>query len=167
MPHRKGLEDLLGRYFKKDQNIQGVEIGILKGDLSHHLLSCFPNLYLTGIDPYVQWTEVIDNTKLFSNRYQLIPLHSDVASNLLCYQYDFIFIDGDHSCEQCRKDIVNYMRLVKPGGIFAGHNYHKGPCPENGMASGNSSHPGVHQSVDEIFGDKVKLQPDFIWYVQI
>lgn len=158
MPHRKGLEDLLGRYFKKDQNLFGVEIGIFRGDLSHHLLSCFPNLYLTGIDPYVQWTEVIDNTKLFSNRYQIIPLHSDVASNLLCFQYDFIFIDGDHSYEQCRKDIVNYMRLVKPGGIIGGHNYHKSP---------NSAHPGVHESVDEILGERVKLEEDFIWYVQI
>jgi predicted O-methyltransferase YrrM len=87
-----------------------------------------------------------------------MPLHSDMAANILQGQYDFIFIDGDHSYEQCRKDIVNYLRFVKPGGILSGHNYHKDP---------NSAHPGVHKSVDEIFGDKVKFVEDFTWYVQV
>lgn len=156
MPHRKGLEDLILTKFRKDQTLYGVEIGCFKGELSKHLLNTFPNLYLTTIDPYLQWNHVLNNTINYQNRFQIMPFHSDVACNFLDKQFDFIFIDGDHSYEQCRRDIVNFLRYVKPNGIFSGHNYHKDE---------NSAHPGVHLSVDEIFGDKVKLQPDFIWYV--
>ena len=163
--HRQGLEGLLASRFNRDAEIYGIEIGCFKADLSCHLFSKFLNLQITTIDPYVQWSEVIEKTKEYSHRLQIIPLMSDVAHNLLSIKYDFIFIDGDHSYEQCKKDILNYQKLLKDGGLLAGHNYHKSPCRENGNSSADSAHPGVHHAVDEIFGDRVKLAPDFIWYV--
>lgn len=146
------------QYHKSDSNLFGVEIGLWQGEFSRELLNYFPNLNMISIDPYIQWEEVIQNTKNFNKRFSIMPFHSDIAANILQGQYDFIFIDGDHSYEQCRKDIVNYLRFVKPGGILSGHNYHKSP---------NSSHPGVDRSVDEIFGDKIKFAEDFTWYVQV
>lgn len=37
--------------------------------------------------------------------------------------FDFIFIDGDHSEEQCYKDIMNSMQRIKLGGVIACHDY--------------------------------------------
>jgi predicted O-methyltransferase YrrM len=158
MPHKEGFEGIINKKYGKDRIIHGIEIGLWHGNFSAHMMEKFPNLYLTSIDPYVQWHEVLENNKRFFNRFQVLPVASDCAVKLLDKKYDFIFIDGDHSYEQCRKDIVNYLGFLKPGGIFGGHNYHKAE---------NSAHPGVHESVDEIFGDKVKLAKDFIWYVEI
>lgn len=38
---------------------------------------------------------------------------------------DFLFIDGDHSCEGVKQDFQMYGKLVKPGGIVAFHDI----CP--------------------------------------
>jgi SAM-dependent methyltransferase len=37
---------------------------------------------------------------------------------------DVCFIDGDHTTEGVRCDIQHAKRIVKPGGIIAGHDYH-------------------------------------------
>ena len=158
MPHKQGYIDLLLQHHKTDANIYGIEIGCWQGEFPKILLGTFPNMRIISIDPYVQWEEIIQNTKDFKQRFSLLAVHSDTAAKILDGLFDFVFIDGDHSYEQCRKDILNYMRFLKPGGLISGHNYDTGP---------NSAHPGVHKSVNEIFGDKVKLQPDFTWYVQI
>jgi hypothetical protein len=38
-------------------------------------------------------------------------------------RYDGVFIDGDHSEGAVSKDIINLMRLIRPGGLIAGHDY--------------------------------------------
>lgn len=54
---------------------------------------------------------------------------------------EFVFIDGDHSYQGIRQDVLNFRPKVKPGGILAGHDYRNsadvkravdellGPCP--------------------------------------
>lgn len=37
--------------------------------------------------------------------------------------FDFIYIDGDHSYEGCKHDLINAYRMVKPGGFLGGHDY--------------------------------------------
>jgi predicted O-methyltransferase YrrM len=36
---------------------------------------------------------------------------------------DFVFIDGDHSYNAVIRDVGIYWNKVKPGGIFAGHDW--------------------------------------------
>lgn len=158
MPHRQGFSELYEKTFGKERVVYGIEIGCFEGQFSSYLLSKFPELYLTTIDPYLKWDEVLHNTKSLQSRFQILPVSSNVGFKLLDRKFDFVFIDGDHSYEQCKLDIINYAPLIKDGGLVSGHNYHKAP---------SSAHPGVHQAVDEIYGDKVKLAEDFIWYVQI
>lgn len=143
--------------FNHDTPISGIEIGCFNGEFCQHLLSVFINMTITTIEPYVQYAEILERNKSFLDRLNIIPLKSDWAHALITDSFDFVFIDGDHSYEQCKKDILNYAHLVKQGGIVAGHNYHK---------ASNSAHPGVHIAVDEIYGDRVKLEQDFIWYVE-
>ena len=42
-------------------------------------------------------------------------------------QFDFIFIDGDHTLEGVRKDYEMYGSLVRPGGIMAFHDIMRSP----------------------------------------
>ena len=40
---------------------------------------------------------------------------------------DFVFIDGDHSYEGVKLDILNFLPKVRPGGLIAGHDYEHSP----------------------------------------
>lgn len=46
---------------------------------------------------------------------------SDNAINKIKENVDFIYIDGDHSYKQAKKDMINYWGKLKPGGIMGGH----------------------------------------------
>lgn len=67
---------------------------------------------------------------------------------------DLILIDGDHSYDQCRKDIVNSMEFVAPGGYIVVHDY----CRDG-------DHDGVVKAVDETINcdDRFCLEKDFSW----
>jgi predicted O-methyltransferase YrrM len=36
---------------------------------------------------------------------------------------DLLFIDGDHSYESCRSDVLAWLPHLKPGGIIVMHDY--------------------------------------------
>jgi len=61
-------------------------------------------------------------------REKVIPMvgkSTDILPTLGDRQYDFVFIDGDHSYEGVRYDLEQALRLVKPGGTIALHDYHR------------------------------------------
>ena len=45
------------------------------------------------------------------------------------YPCDFLFIDGDHSEEGVKRDIIGWLPVVKKGGIVAFHDYIPEPIP--------------------------------------
>jgi len=47
---------------------------------------------------------------------------------------DLLFIDGDHSYEGARADLLDYRELVRPGGLIAFHDI----VPDNGRGTGDS-----------------------------
>ena len=53
---------------------------------------------------------------------------------------DVVFLDADHTEEGVRGDIYHWRRLVKAGGILAGHDYLM------------PNHPGVVAAVDAVLG---------------
>lgn len=63
---------------------------------------------------------------------------------------DFLFIDGDHSFEGCRADIVNWDRYVRDGGIVCGHDYTVG---------------GVREAVESYYGTSHKVHNGNVWSV--
>ena len=158
MPHKKGFIDLLNVVVDTREPMRGIEIGFWEGEFCKELLDNFPNLTMLTIDPSPRWESLNIPLNYFNKRLQIFHMESDEAQRVIEGKFDFVFIDGDHSYQQCKKDILNYWKFVRPGGLLAGHNYHDSP---------DSAHLGVHQAVKEIFGDKHRLQPDFIWYVQI
>lgn len=158
MPHKLGFTKLILNNLDFEGKLNGLEIGTFEGEFTAHMLRLFPKLRMTIIERYPNYELVIKNVlSPYADRVRFIHADSTDAHAVIRDSFDFIFIDGDHSYEQCRLDILNYSGMVKVGGLIAGHNYHK---------DSSSAHPGVHQSVDEIYGDQVKLEKDFIWYVQ-
>jgi hypothetical protein len=53
----------------------------------------------------------------------MVGRSEDVLPTLGDRQYDFIFIDGDHGYEGVAHDVKQALRLLKPGGAIALHDY--------------------------------------------
>ena len=153
------IESLIIIYSLHEKSkFEGLEIGCLQGEFDRYLLRKFDNLYMTSIDPFPQLEDVHNNTTDYSDRFRLVLKRSDDAF-FAGSKYDFIFIDGDHSYEQTKRDIVKYTPYVRPGGLMTGHNYDQ-------YIAG--FHPGVKRAVDEIFGNRVNfVNSDVTWWVKI
>jgi len=68
-------------------------------------------------------------------------------------EFDFVFIDGDHSTEGVSADIAAWLPKIKPGGILIGHDWN--------MKS-------VRDGIAAHFEDgKVFTTSDHVWYVPL
>lgn len=86
-----------------------------------------------------------------SGRVQMMKCHS-WEFPALPFTVDMVFIDGDHRYEEVKKDIKIAKRLLRPGGLIAGHDYT------------HTDWPGVKQAVDESFRNC--QFHDSIWWTQ-
>ena len=59
---------------------------------------------------------------------------------------DFVYIDGRHDYESVLADLESWWPKLRPGGIFAGHDYLNGRLPNGEF--------GVRRAVDEFFADR-------------
>ena len=122
----------------------GVEVGVKEGKFSAHLLTVFPALKMTGVDPYEPqpqsesmgyadyrgWnfknilTALDKNTSKFGNRFVLLREYSlTAAAKFEPQSVDFVFIDAQHTYDGVREDILAWKDKIKPGGILCGHDY--------------------------------------------
>ncbi len=65
----------------------------------------------------------------------------------------FIFVDGDHTYEGVRQDIINYFPLLAPGGIMAFHDYLPPLNEKNQNAilfHHGGKEPGIRQACQEL-----------------
>ena len=149
----------LGELIKDMKSPVGLEIGCDIGDTAVFLLESNPTLFLNSIDPYenyMDWngrmlndreewlTKMTERTNKFPGRFKLHRMTSDAAvDSFEDESFDFIFIDGLHTYEQLTIDCANYYPKLKPGGIFAGHDY--------------TVIPGVNKAANE-FAAKINKQ---------
>jgi predicted O-methyltransferase YrrM len=61
------------------------------------------------------------------------------------YRFDLVWIDGDHTAEVVEHDVTWALKLLKPGGVLACHDYDEVTCP------------GVRQALDKLFGGPGEL----------
>lgn len=136
----------LAPYIKRlGDNVVGLEIGTCRAESTSYILEKCPNVVkLYTIDPYKayeDWNgeinqEIIDkfmmiaqeNLKEYGDRVQMIRETSiDAAAKISTItdkaEFDFIFVDGDHSYEATLADCQAYYPLLKKGGLFCGHDY--------------------------------------------
>lgn len=129
---------------------KGIEIGTGRGKTAHHLLEHCPHLKLIIIDPFDhKEKEYSGNKSLYKfsykdwdhkkhkdvfygkikqfireNRVRIFEYFSDNNYLLEKFEndkFDFVFIDGDHSYEGCKKDILNWGSKIKEKGLLCGH----------------------------------------------
>jgi hypothetical protein len=97
---------------------------------------------------YEEYKNRIEPKKEKVTTYKLTS--NDALSVLHGQKFDFIYVDGIHQYENVLEDIMNYLPLVKEGGIIGGHDY-GGPWK------------GVQQAVDQVFGKPDKVFKDTSW----
>jgi len=147
-----------------------IEVGSFRGKTTKLLsLMCEGTIYavdhFAGAPDLVWMQEVVEqNINLFksnlaeelqSEKVILYPYESGEAAEILRkdgIMADCVFIDANHTYEGVKRDIENYLPLVKPGGILCGHDY----CNAFDRY-GPWDHVGVSQAVDEIFGCEIEV----------
>jgi hypothetical protein len=151
----------------------GVEIGVAFGGHSEYMLKNTQITKLYGIDPYKHfwfyfdpmnlsqrkfdflYAFVIGKLNTFGDRFELIRTTSEKAVRYVD-KIDFIYIDGNHSYEQTKKDIENWYEKINTGGLIGGDDYD------------HPSFPGVKKAVDEFFKQKdlqITVEHGGVWYV--
>ena len=154
-----------------------VEIGAWKGKSAAYMgveiVNSGKNIRFDTVDTFQgsvehQQNEVILQKRLFDVFSENIkpvahvvnPVVSDSVAAAASYadaSLDFVFIDGDHSYEGVKKDIIAWLPKVKPGGIIAGHDY-------------ASWFPDTMRGIEECFPGKNVKSPwidDQSWLVQL
>ena len=119
---------------------RGVEIGVFKGQWSRELLSEW-NGTLYMIDPWRPLgDEYIDasNHKHHMDAYEktmesirgmedrafmLRGLGEQLVDIFADESLDYIYIDGNHAYDYVKQDMELWWPKLKPGGLFAGHDY--------------------------------------------
>lgn len=137
-----------------------LEIGSGRGGS----ISCFAagigkkNIMFTAIDPFCEYDEerggrihrgvkegdielFCENMKKRGIMVKLIRKFSNEAvSEIEDESCDIVFIDGNHSYDYVKRDILNYLPKLKGGGVFLGHDY-------------NPRFDGVIKAVREVLKD--------------
>jgi|SRR3990167_229732 len=133
---------------------KGMEIGVGYGENAERILEQF-NGFLFLVDPWDEqdekkWpdTKVIGNKQecfvycsgklsRFKKRTVFIRLFSDEAlSKFEDESLDFVYVDGNHASPQVDRDVENWWRKVRPGGIFGGHDYYDNHEPSEKISIG-------------------------------
>lgn len=163
----EGLMDLI-KELGDNSNKTMIEIGSFVGESTVLFAQSFKEVI--AIDPFLADYDPADPTSYlfeFKNVYQtylertgdhqniktIVFTSNDALEQLKGLQFDFVYIDGLHTYEGVKTDIINYLPLVKTGGVIGGHDY-----------TDKIPHlVGVFQAVNEIFGRADKVFADNSW----
>lgn len=109
-----------------------VEIGVYEGVTTATIASVLESdAILYGIDPFIAgrsgicWGLPIARSQISRTKsrckVELVRAFSSEACKTLSGDFDFIFVDGDHSLEGIKQDWTNWSVRVVPGGIIGLH----------------------------------------------
>lgn len=120
-----------------------VEIGVAYGGHSEMILLNTKIEKLYGVDPYKNYSEYDGDCQNFEQRKQ-DDVHEMVSSRLSYYggrfellrdysdnvldkfkdeSLDIVYIDGNHFEEFIKRDVSNWWKKVRVGGVLSGHDY--------------------------------------------
>ena len=167
--YMKGLKDLIEyiNVFQPTKEINMIEIGSYAGQSTELFAKHFKSV--TSIDPFIDDYDPNDITceymnlenvcKIFlekmskENNFTHIKKTSCDAVGSLNGEFGFVYIDGLHTYDQIKKDITNYIPLIK-NGFIGGHDYH--PVWQ-----------GIIDGVNEIIGTPDKIFDDTSWIKKV
>jgi predicted O-methyltransferase YrrM len=143
-------------FVKEQEWTRGAELGVDKGILFGMLLRGCPALRLMGVDTFPnkeRSKRVFELAQTYHERVGLLEMTTQAASRVVPDgEFDFVFIDADHSYEAVKDDIKCWKSKVRRGGWLGGHDYSR-------------KFPGVIKAVNEAFTRDVYEWPGSIWGV--
>src|SRR6185369_5527342 len=109
-----------------------VEIGVYEGFTTAILAQAMaPDGVLHAIDPFLSgrlgicWGKWVARREVAkakpSGRVEFVEKFSHQAAPVLKGDFDFVFIDGDHSLEGIQRDWADWSPRITPAGIMALH----------------------------------------------
>jgi hypothetical protein len=122
-----------------------VEVGVAEGNYSAKFLSLWSGKYVMvdrwahihGYDDVMngpdeehehRFQQAMEVAKQYVGRVAVLRMDSvRAASSFDDKSLDFVYIDGDHSYEGAKRDILAWAPKVKSGGVLAGHDYYNNP----------------------------------------
>ncbi len=148
-----GLDDLCKQYINDSMSV--LELGSYWG--SSTSLLCYYAKDVVSIDarhtPEIQELEERVDNLLFKHGYFHTILDKMKLSS--CYQFDLIYIDGEHDYTPVKKDIEESLPLLRHGGFMSGHDFDP------------QAYPGVEQAVREIFPNtEIEIFADTSWLIK-
>jgi predicted O-methyltransferase YrrM len=165
-----GLNDLISFL---PNGITMIEIGCYAGESTKLFLDSGKIKRLIAVDPYIDNYDQFDTHallftmddvyKVFTMRilqnYENVTLLKSTSDAVITQldikeKVDFVYIDGNHQYIPTKLDILNFIPLIKKGGIIAGHDY-------------NDAWASVKRAVNEIFGKPDRVFKDDSWMVQL
>jgi hypothetical protein len=162
-----GLEQLVDyiNQFSNTKEMDMIEIGSYAGESTEFFSKNFKSVlsidpYLNDYDPndaachHLELNQVynffLERIKNINNIKHIKKLSDDAINDINNQKFDFIYIDGLHTYDQVKKDILNYRNIIKDTGFIGGHDYHPGWY-------------GVMRAVDEILGKPDKTFVEYSW----
>ena len=154
-------------------NITLVEIGSFMGESAEIFAQILPNAKIICIDPFLSGYDQLDSASLadFIDVEQQFDLRTSVYPNIIKskgYSTDFkikcdaIYIDGCHTYEGVKEDILHWKPFVKS--IIAGHDYY---LEHTEIYKNNIHIQGVIKAVREVLGEPDKTYVDASWIKKI
>jgi len=123
----------------------GAEVGVFNGAYSKILCEAIPDLKLYCIDSWNVYEDLPEtkDEKYYKHYISRIERGYDSAKSLLSEyscefikkysmeavkdfardSLDFVYIDANHLFDYVMEDIIEWSKIVKPGGIVSGHDY--------------------------------------------
>jgi hypothetical protein len=151
----------LGCYKGKSTSFIGVEIHKRKRDINFIAIDSFQGATnstdVNEIKAYEGISEIEEsytyNVSLIGNKIKtIVSLTDEAAQYFEDGSVDVIFVDGGHSYEVVKADILAWLPKMKKGGIMAGHDF--------------NAWEGVNKAVTEIFGTPHKVEND-CWFIYL
>jgi hypothetical protein len=117
---------------------QGAEVGVRSGNFSLELLQNIPELHIKCVDSWAAYAKVsqsrqdkhFEHCKLklkeFADKGQVEFIKApslEAVALVPDKSLDFVYIDGRHEFDFVIRDIIEWSRKVRIGGIVAGHDY--------------------------------------------
>ena len=132
--------DDLPKFLAENGYTKGAEIGVYKGEYTEKLLEAGLKVY--GVDPYLAFDDYDMPNRDFQGRQdelfqmllqKLVPRYPkftpvrkysmDAVKDFDKGSLDFVYIDGHHGFKYVAEDLWEWSKIVRPGGIMAGHDY--------------------------------------------
>jgi hypothetical protein len=117
----------------------GAEVGVYKGEYTEMFLK--KGLKMFAIDPWIAYSEEHSQKRqdeLFRYATEQLSKYPEctiirkpsleAVKDFKDESLDFVYIDGDHSFQDCLEDMTEWAKKVRKGGIVAGHDYKGHSC---------------------------------------